>query len=146
MNIQELKKLKIQFYKERFPILRSAVNAVLAEAELIELRRKTTLSDEEVDGVIKKTVTMFRESAKFAEDAGQDGDEFLGKAVYLQTLLPLQLTEEEIGKAVVGAINLIQATDISNMGKVMAMLKKEHGSKIDMKIASKYVKESLQKG
>lgn len=143
MNVIDLKKLKIGFYKSGDKNRVSAVNAVLSEIELIESRQNKTLSELEIDAVIKKTVSMFDEMTDLAEKANRDTSETILKADYLQSLLPKQLTEEEIIEEVRKAIVESGAMNIGEMGKAMAWLKKEHGSSLDMKIASEKVREAL---
>lgn len=143
MNVKELKCLKIQFYKHGNKNHVSAVNAVLSEIELVEVRQNKTLSELEIDSVIKKTISMFEEQAELAQKANRDSVEFVIKAEYLKTLLPTQLSESEITVAVNTSILNTNASSIKDMGKVMSDLKSAWGSSLDMKIASSMVRESL---
>lgn len=144
MNVTELKKLKLQFYKQGSKNHVSAVNAVLAEIEIIEARQNKTLDELEIDSVIKKTVSLFEEQSELAIKANRDSTEFVIKGEYLKTLLPQQLTEEETTAAVQTAIVTTSSSSTKDMGKVMSYLKDEFGSSLDMKVASSKVRELLQ--
>jgi len=61
----------------------------------------------------------------------------------LISLLPAKLDEGAYPKIVSDAIAAVGAASMKDMGAVMAALKKEHGSALDMKIASAEVKAAL---
>lgn len=63
----------------------------------------------------------------------------------LEEYLPEQLSEQEIEKLVVEAINKTQAKQIQDMGKVMAELMIKVKGKADGELVSKIVKQQLLK-
>jgi uncharacterized protein YqeY len=146
MNTQELKKLKLQYLKDGDQMCREAVDAVLTEIEIIENRQNKVLDDLAIDSVIKKTASMFFEREQLASDANRPSDEFKYKGNFLLTFLPNQLTEEKIAEAVRKGIVETNAQTIGEMGKVMAWLKTQYGSSIDMKSASQKVRGALVTG
>jgi len=61
----------------------------------------------------------------------------------LTGLLPAKLDEDAYPQIVSDAITSVGASSMKDMGSVMAALKKEHGSALDMKIVSAAVKAAL---
>ena len=64
--------------------------------------------------------------------------------VILQDFLPEQMSEEDINKLVIEAINETDAKELKDIGKVMGFLKTKIQGNADMGIVSKLVKENLQ--
>ena len=61
----------------------------------------------------------------------------------IQNYLPEEITEEEIIKIIQETITSIGATSMKDMGKVIGMIKKNHGDNADMSLVSKHVKSLL---
>ena len=53
------------------------------------------------------------------------------------------MTEEEIIKIIQETITSIGATSMKDMGKVIGMIKKNHGDNADMSLVSKHIKSLL---
>jgi uncharacterized protein YqeY len=102
------------------------------------------LTELEIDGLIKKSIKVLEEQAELAEKADRSSIEFVIQSEYLKTLLPTQLTELEIRVSVRNAIVETKSESIKDMGKVMGYLKDAFGSALDMKVASKMVREELK--
>ena len=64
--------------------------------------------------------------------------------IILESFLPTQLNEAQTLTAVMAAISTVDAISLKDMGKIMGWLKAEHGTSINMKLASDTVKEILQ--
>ena len=95
--------------------------------------------------VVEKEAGKFKESAEAFAKAGrgEQAKELQECADLLSALLPAKLEEEVYPKLVSQAIAATGATSMKEMGLVMAALKKEHGSALDMRLASAAVKEAL---
>ena len=62
----------------------------------------------------------------------------------INEFLPKQLSEEETNKICDEMIKKIGASSMKDMGKVIGILKKEHGNVLDFSIVSKIIKDKLK--
>ena len=62
----------------------------------------------------------------------------------MEAYLPKQFSEEEISELIKNIISEISAKNISDIGKVMAVVMKKGGGKVDGGIANRIAKELLQ--
>ena len=127
----------------------AAVRLILAKLKDrdIELRTASTVPDDDatVVEVLQKMVKQRRESIEMFTSGGRE--ELAAKEQVeldvIESFLPTQLSEDET-KAAIDAIKAeVGAASLKDMGKVMAVLKKRHGSVIDMSKASGMVKAAL---
>jgi uncharacterized protein YqeY len=63
----------------------------------------------------------------------------------INEFLPSQLDQNQTKEACVIAIKELEVDSIKAMGKVVKYLKDQHGGSVDMSLASKIIKEILQK-
>ena len=127
----------------------AAVRLILAKLKDkdIELRTATTLPDDDVlvVDVLQKMVKQRRESITMFEQGGRQelADAEAAEVAVIETFLPQQMDEDSV-KAAIEAIKAeVGATSIKDMGKVVAALKAQHGTQIDMGKASGLVKAAL---
>ncbi len=127
----------------------AAVRLILAKLKDkdIELRTATTLPDDDVlvVDVLQKMVKQRRESITMFEQGGRQelADAEAAEVAVIETFLPQQMDEASV-KAAIEAIKAeVGATSIKDMGKVVAALKAQHGTQIDMGKASGLVKAAL---
>ena len=145
MRLTILKQLKLDFYKKREFTKKLALDMVLSEIETIENRQNKSLTDVEIDAIIKRCVAIFDEMTELGIKVNRDVTVSSAQADYLRSLLPVQLSVSETANAVASAIKITNAASISDMGKVMAHLKVTHKSSLDYKLASCEVKSQLTK-
>ena len=122
-----------------------AYGAALAAIQEGEVRANQDFDEAKMIAVVEKEAGKFKESAEAFAKAGrhEQAKELQECADLLSALLPSKLEEEVYPKLVSQAIALTGATSMKEMGLVMAALKKEHGSALDMRLASAAVKEAL---
>ena len=138
--LKEAMQNKDTLRKEAITMLRAAI----LQVEKDELKE---LTEVEMQAIVAKEVKKRRESIGDFEKGGRpDIVEQLNKEIeILSVYLPEQLTEEEITKMVVEAINIVGATGMRDMGKVMGNLKEKTAGKADGKLVSDVVKAELSK-
>ena len=86
------------------------------------------------------SIVLFKQGIR--EDLAKiEEDEILTIASFL----PEQLGEKDIEDAVVKAIELLKASSIKDMGKVINLMKQDYIGKMDFRIVSSIVKEKLIK-
>lgn len=99
---------------------------------------------EDVMSVISNQAKQRRDSIAEFQKAGRQElvDKEQAELDILQSYLPAQMSEEEIGKEVDSVISQTQAKTMQDMGKVMGALSKLKG-KADMGVVSNLVRQKL---
>jgi len=123
----------------------SAIRLLLAALKQKEVDERLELTDADVLGVIDKMVKQRRESiAQYEKAARQDlADQERFEIGVLSAYLPQRMDEDEIARAVAGAISEAGASGVRDMGKVMALLKPRLAGRADIGRVSGLVKAKL---
>ncbi|MEM9159516.1 MAG: GatB/YqeY domain-containing protein [Verrucomicrobiota bacterium] len=142
---EQLKELHKRARLDRDTVATNAYGAALAAIQEGEVRENTDFDEAKVIAVVEKEAGKFKESEEaFAKAGREDKATELNRCVELLTaLLPAKLEESAYPDLVAKAIAAVGAESMRDMGKVMAELKKAHGSALDSRIASGVVKEAL---
>ncbi|MFN0728091.1 GatB/YqeY domain-containing protein [Polaribacter gochangensis] len=95
--------------------------------------------------ILQKQVKQRKDSAAiFLEQGRQDlAEPELAEAAIIEQFLPEALSEEEVEKIVISAIQKTGASGMKDMGKVMGMVSKELAGQADGKTISTLVKKNL---
>ena len=105
------------------------------------------ISDENIIQILKKMVKQRNDSIEMFDKAGRD--ELVTKEKneisIINEFLPEQLSAEETLELCENAIQANNAESIKEIGKVIKYLKENSPSSIDMSLASKILREKLQK-
>ena len=103
------------------------------------------LSTDDVMAIMSRMVKQRQESARAYEEGGrlELAEKELAEIKIIEEFLPKQLSEEEAEAAVDAAIAEIGATNIRDMGKVMAELKAQFTGRMDFGKAGPMVKNRL---
>ncbi len=128
--------------KVKANILRS----LLAALKKVEIETKSQLSENEFFSIVKKMVKQLKESIEVYSKAGRKelAEKEKSELEIIQVYFPEQLSEEKTIELVKEVISEISAESISDMGKVMSMVMKKSGGKVDGGIANRIAKELLQ--
>lgn len=128
--------------KERTSTLRMA----LSELKKEEIDNKIELSNEDSIKILQRMIKQRKESmSQFLNAQRNDlAEKEESEIVILQDFLPEQMSEEDINKLVIEAINETDAKEPQDIGKVMGFLKTKIQGNADMGVVSKLVKENLQ--
>lgn len=124
---------------ESLRAIKSAI--LLAKTEKVG----TKLSEEDEIKLVQKLVKQRKDSAAIYQQQGREdlAEPELAQVAIIEKFLPEQLTEEEIEKVVVQAIDSIGASGMQDMGKVMGIVSKELAGQADGKTISSIVKAKL---
>ncbi len=103
------------------------------------------ISDDAILSLLQSMIKQRRESIDVYEKAGRQelADKEREEIDVIETFLPKQLSEEEMTKAVKGAITKVKASSLKEMGQVMGELKATYAGQMDFGKASAMVKEML---
>ena len=113
----------------------------------IELRTGTAPADDDVlvTDVLQKMVKQRRESITMYEQGGRQelADIEAAEVVVIEDFLPAQLGDDDAMAAIKAIVVELGADSLKDMGKVMAAVKDQLGSQLDMSKASGWVKAAL---
>ena len=123
----------------------SAIRLLLAAIKQREVDERKELSDGEIVSVIEKMIKQRRDSISQFQAANRrdlvDAETF--ELNLLSAYLPKQLTDSEIAEEVSAAIAQTGAKGVSEMGKVMGVLKGKLAGRADLGKVSALVKAKL---
>lgn len=148
MNFQDqlnskLKSAMLEKNKVALESLRAIKSAIL----LLQTQSgaKETPDDNEITKLLQKLVKQRKESASIYREQGRvdlaEPEE--AQISIISQFLPEQLSPEEVEKVIDEVIQLVGATTMKDMGKVMGMANKEIAGKADGKIIAEIVKKRL---
>ncbi len=122
------------------------LRTLLAKLKDHQINTNKQLSDQEGLSVIKTLVKQRKESANIYNRVKRtelaDKEKF--EVSILTSYLPKMMTKEEMQLLIKNIIDEIEAQSKSDIGKVMALVMKRGGNKIDGKIANLFVRELLE--
>ncbi len=103
------------------------------------------LEEDEILSMLQTMIKQRRESIEMYEKGGRlDLAEREAREIeVIERFLPRQMTEEEMAAAVAAAIEEVGASNLKEMGKVMAALRARHAGRMDFAKASALVKQRL---
>lgn len=110
-----------------------------------EIDTRTTLSDEDVIGVLSTLVKQRKESAEVYRANQRDdlADKEEAELAVLQDFLPAQMSEDEIKAAIEAAVQETGAASMKDMGKVMKIVSAQTRGRADGRLVSELVKARL---
>ena len=123
----------------------SAIRLILAAIKQVEVDERKDLSDPEIISVIEKMMKQRRDSIAQFQAAGRKdlADKETFELGLLSSYLPQQLSDEEIASEVARIVAQTGAKGVSDMGKVMGLLKARLAGRADMATVSALVKTKL---
>ena len=122
-----------------------AIRLLLAAMKQKEIDERVELTDTDVISIIEKMIKQRRDSITQYEAGGRkdlaDAEKF--EITVLQSYMPQALAEAEIAAVIAEAVQASGAKAMSDMGKVMAVLKPKLAGRADMGKVSALVKSKL---
>ena len=127
--------------KFKLSVLRMLKSSIQAE----EINKKSELTDDEVLNVIKKQVKVRNASLEEYKTYNRlDLVESLSKEIeILKSYLPEELSIDELNKIIDEKFDEIKPTSIKDMGKVIKEVSNVVGTRADMSLVSKIIKDKL---
>ena len=123
----------------------SAIRLLLSAMKQKEVDERVELSDADVVAIIDKMLKQRRESiAQFEKGGRQDlADTEKFEVGVLQAYMPQALSDAQIDAEIAAAMQASGAKAISDMGKVMAILKPKFAGRADLGKVSGLIKAKL---
>ena len=147
MNYTE--KIKQDMYvamKSKDKVKATILRSFLSNLRKIEIEKKDLLVEHEYLSIVKKMVKQLKESVDVYSKAGRIelAEKEKSELNIMEAYLPKQFSEEEISELIKNIISEISAKNISDIGKVMAIVMEKGSGKVDGGIANRIAKELLQ--
>ena len=139
----KIKASRIQAMKDKNEIAKAFLSTFMGEIEKEAKNAMTEPTNAMVEQIAKKMAKNIQDNIKLYADKGLSTTKEEAEAVIITEYLPQVLSEEQTREAVITAITQSGVTDVKDQGKVMCALKKEFGNKLDMKLVSQIVRETL---
>jgi len=142
--INDLKKMMMRAKIEKDTFKSSVLSTLIAEAIMVgknDGNRETTES--EVLTVIKKFLKGVNENIKLLDEMNKDKTQAQKEKEILESLLPSQLTAEQLEDEILKIVSVLPEKSAKMMGQVMGELKKKFDGQYDAKSASELVKKHL---
>ena len=144
-----IEKIKQDMYaamKSKDKVKATILRSLLSNLKKIEIEKKEPIAEPEYLSIVKKMVKQLKESIDVYSQAGRIelAEKEKSELSIIEAYLPKQFSEEEISELIRNIISEISAKNISDIGKVMAIVMKKGGGKVDGGIANRIAKELLQ--
>ena len=144
-----IEKIKQDMYaamKSKDKVKATILRSLLSNLKKIEIEKKEPIAEPEYLSIVKKMVKQLKESIDVYSQAGRIelAEKEKSELSIIEAYLPKQFSEEEISELIKNIISEISAKNISDIGKVMAIVMKKGGGKVDGGIANRIAKELLQ--
>ena len=148
MNFQDQLNSKLKSaMREKNKVALESLRAIKSAILLLQTQSgaKETPDDNEITKLLQKLVKQRNESASIYREQGRvdlaEPEE--AQISIISQFLPEQLSPEEVEKVIDEVIQLVGATTMKDMGKVMGMANKKIAGKADGKIIAEIVKKRL---
>jgi len=140
--VEDMKKAMREKSKKELSVIRMARAAIKNK----EINNQKELNNQEVIEVLSGQVKKIRESIEdFIKGDRTDAvEEAKNEIKILQRYLPEQMGENEINNLVDEIIEEVEATDMSDMGKVMKTIMPRVKGRVDGSEVNRIVREKLQ--
>ncbi len=127
--------------KDRLRVLRTLKSAL----KQVQIDSRKDLSEDDVIGILKGELKKRQQAKELYEQGNRpelaENEQY--EIEMIENYLPQALTEAELTAAVDGAIEMLSATGMQDLGKVMKQLKEELGNRADGKQLSIIVRQQL---
>jgi uncharacterized protein YqeY len=129
----------------RVDTLRGLKTAVLYADVATKTRDSGGIDDDAITALLFKEAKKRQESADLYVRGGSQerADKELAEKAIIETYLPKQLSDEELGALVDAAIQATGASEAKDMGKVIGAVKAKAGNSADGSAIARLVKERL---
>lgn len=121
------------------------LKAAILNEEVAQNKRDEGLDDATIEQIIAREVKKRTESVKMYDQGGRAdlAENEQNEINVIKAYLPEQLGEDEVRAIVEAAVQQLGANGMSDMGKVIGVVKSKVGNTADGAIVAKLVKEAL---
>jgi uncharacterized protein YqeY len=143
---ENIKQDMYQAMKANDKVKANILRSLLASLKKKQIENKNIVSEEIFYSIVKKMAKQLKEAMNLYYEAGRKELAETEKAELeiIQNYLPEQFSQEETSELIKTIITQISAKSISDMGKVMLLVMRQGGGKVDGGIANRIAKQLLQ--
>jgi uncharacterized protein YqeY len=143
---ENIKQDMYQAMKANDKVKANILRSLLASLKKKQIENKNIVSEEIFYFIVKKMAKQLKEAMNLYYEAGRKELAETEKAELeiIQNYLPEQFSQEETSELIKTIITQISAKSISDMGKVMLLVMRQGGGKVDGGIANRIAKQLLQ--
>ena len=148
MSLQEkiMDKMK-EAMKTKDKVALESLRAIKSELLLIQTKSAASeeLTEDDEIKLLQKLVKQRKDSAAIYKEQGRNdlAEPELAQVEVISQFLPVQMSDEDVKKAVAEIMKSVGATSMKDMGNVMAIASKQLAGKADGKAISTAVKQLL---
>lgn len=142
MTNEELQKEMIAAMKAKDKVRLSIIRQVKTEVKNIEVNERREITEADVNNMIKRLIKQTSETLEMSIKAANDQertDNLKQQVEILESMLPAQVTGDELVALIEKTIAELGATSKKQMGQVMGALTKVTGGNFDKPLAAKEV-------
>lgn len=142
MTNEELQKEMIAAMKAKDKVRLSIIRQVKTEVKNIEVNERREITEADVNNMIKRLIKQTSETLEMSIKAANDQkrtDNLKQQVEILESMLPAQVTGDELVALIEKTIAELGATSKKQMGQVMGALTKATGGNFDKPLAAKEV-------
>lgn len=142
MTNEELQKEMIAAMKAKDKVRLSIIRQVKTEVKNIEVNERREITEADVNNMIKRLIKQTSETLEMSIKAANDQertDNLKQQVEILESMLPAQVTGDELVDLIEKTIAELGATSKKQMGQVMGALTKATGGNFDKPLAAKEV-------
>lgn len=134
-----------QAMRDKNALKLSTLRMLISEIKKLQIDKKITASDTDVISIASKMIKQRQDSAQAFQQAQRDemAQKELDEISFLKHYLPEQMSQSDIEAAIKTAISESGASQMSDMGSVMAILTPKLKGRADMKQVSQFVRAQL---
>ena len=146
MTNEELQKEMIAAMKAKDKVRLSIIRQVKTEVKNIEVNERREITEEDVNNMVKRLIKQTSETLEMSIKAGTDQertDNLTEQVKILESMLPAQVSGEELEALIDKTIVELGATSKKQMGQVMGALGKVTGGNFDKPAAANIVGAKL---
>ena len=130
-----IEKIKQDMYaamKAKNKVEATILRSFLSNLKKIEIEKKDSLTDSEYLSTVKKMIKQLKESIDVFSQAGRNElvEKEKSELSIMEAYLPKQFSENDISQLIKNIILEISAKNISDMGRVMALVMKKGDGKV----------------
>ena len=143
--LDKIKSDLVNSMKEQDKFKTSVLRMLKSEIQKEEINKKNTLTDDEIISVVKRQVKVRSTSLEEYKSYNKLDlvDELSHEIEILKVYLPEELSSEELNKIIDEQFEIINPESIKDMGKVIKAVSSIVGTRADMSVVSRIVKERL---
>ena len=142
MTNQELHDEMVAAMKAKDKTRLSIIRQVMAEVKNVEVNERRDATEEDVTSMVKRLIKQTSETLEMSIKAANNQertDTLTEQVKILESLLPAQLSGDELVALIEQTIAEVEATTRKDMGRVMGALNKATGGNLDKAAAAKEV-------